>query len=58
MHGTKSALEKFGKKYPKYTFIRTSVNNWKKKFEKEKKNMIMPLSTEFLVKVKDVVEFV
>ena len=37
IHGTKSALEKFGKKYPKYTFIRTSVNNWKKKFEKEKK---------------------
>ena len=26
-HGTKSALEKFGKKNPKYTFIRTSVNN-------------------------------
>ena len=41
IHGTKSALEKFGKKYPKYTFIRTSVNNWKKKIEKTKK-MIMP----------------
>ena len=27
IYGTKSALEKFGKKYPKYTFIRTSVNN-------------------------------
>ena len=26
----KAALEKFGKKYPKYTFDRTSVNNWKK----------------------------
>ena len=38
IHGTKSALEKFGKKYPKYTFIRTSVNNWKKKIEKDKKN--------------------
>ena len=37
IHGTKSALEKFGKKYPKYTFIRTSVNNWKKKNKKEKK---------------------
>ena len=31
IHGTKSALEKFGKKYPKYTLIRTPVNNWKKK---------------------------
>ena len=37
IYGTKSALEKFGKKYPKYTFIRTSVNNWKKKIEKDKK---------------------
>ena len=27
MHKTKSAWEKFGKKYPKYTFTRTSVNN-------------------------------
>ena len=45
IHGTKSALEKFGKKYPKYTFIRTSVNNWKKKNKKERK-MIMPPCTE------------
>lgn len=36
-NGTKSALEKFKKKYPKYTFVRTSVNNWKKKIEKDKK---------------------
>ena len=27
IHGTKSAMEKFGIKYPKYTVIRTSVNN-------------------------------
>ena len=45
IYGTKSALEKFGKKYPKYTFIRTSVNNWKKKNKKERK-MIMPPCTE------------
>ena len=64
IHGTKSALEKFGKKYPKCTFIRTSVNNWKKKIEKDKKNdnatvhrKVRPnlLHDEFLVKVKDVV---
>ena len=64
IHGTKSALEKFGKKYPKCTFIRTSVNNWKKKMEKDKKNdnatmhrKVRPnlLHDEFLVKVKNVV---
>ena len=27
IHRTKSSLEKFGKKCPKYTFIRTSVNH-------------------------------
>ena len=37
-HGTKSALEKYGKKYPKQTFIRISVNNWEAKTEKDKKN--------------------
>ena len=45
IHGTKSALEKFGKKYPKYTYIRTSLNNWKKKNEEDKK-MTIPLCTE------------
>ena len=46
IHETKSILEKFRKKYPRYTFIRrTSVNNWKNKIEKDKK-MIMPPSTE------------
>ena len=33
----KSVLEKFGKKYSKYTFISTSVINWKKKMEKKPK---------------------
>ena len=57
-------MEKFGKKYPKYTFIRTSVNNWKKKIEKDKKNDNATvhrrkgrrnlLDDEFLVNVKDV----
>ena len=65
IHGTKSALEKFGKKYLKYTFIRTSVTNWKKKIEKDKKNDNATvhrrkgrsnlLDDEFLVKAKDVV---
>ena len=52
-------------KNPKYTFIRASVNNWKKKNEKGKKNDNATvhrrkgrpnlLDDEFLVKVKDVV---
>ena len=46
MHGTKSALDKFGKNYPKYTFIRTSVKNWKKKVEKDKKMIIPPFAAE------------
>ena len=28
--GTSSAIKKFSIMYPKFTFIRTSVNNWKK----------------------------
>ena len=31
--GTSSAIKKFSLKYPKYNFIRTSVNNWKNKFK-------------------------
>ena len=35
-HGTKAALERFNKIYPKYTFLRTSINNWKFKIKKVK----------------------
>ena len=31
--GTSSAIKKFSLKYPKHSFIRTSVNNWKNKFK-------------------------
>ena len=65
IHGTRSALERFGKKYPEYTFIRQSVNNWKKKVKKDKKSDTATvhrrkgrsnlLDQKFLVKVKDVV---
>ena len=30
IHGTKSALEKFGKEYPKYASIGASVDDWGK----------------------------
>ena len=29
VYRTKSALDKFEKKYPRHTFLRTSINNWK-----------------------------
>ena len=32
--GTKSAIKRFTKKYPRYVFLRTSVNNWKCKCKK------------------------
>ena len=31
--GTASAIKKFSAKYPKYRFIRNSVNNWKNKYK-------------------------
>ena len=36
IHGTKTALKRFSKIYPKYTFLRTSINNWKFKIKKDK----------------------
>ena len=63
INGTKSVLEKFNKKYPQYNFVRTSVNNWKKKIENDKKQNIVTviakkgrpnlLDDETLAKVRD-----
>ena len=36
LHGTKATVERFSKVYPKYTFVRTTINNWKLKMKKEK----------------------
>ena len=36
IHGTKAALELFNKTYPKYTFLRASINNWKFDSSKDK----------------------
>ena len=33
---TKATVERFNKFYLKYTFIRTTINNWKLKMKKEK----------------------
>ena len=31
LHGTKARAEQFNKVYPKYTFVRTTIKNWKLK---------------------------
>ena len=31
VYGTKAALDKFQKKYSRHTFLRSSINNWKRK---------------------------
>ena len=36
LHGTKATVEQFNKVHPKYTFVRTTINNWKLKMKKEK----------------------
>ena len=36
IHGTKAALERFNKIYPKHTFLRTSINKGKFKIKKDK----------------------
>ena len=66
LNGTKLAVEKFKKKYPKCTFIRTSINNWKNKIQRDKNdpgsstvherrgrpNLLLD---ELMLKVKDVI---
>ena len=34
-YGTQAAIERFKSKYPHYTFLRTTINNWKRKFNKK-----------------------
>ena len=41
IQGTKAALERFIKIYPKYTFLRTSISNWKFKIKKDKEGKTM-----------------
>ena len=40
MHGIKDALKSFNKIYPKDTFLRTSINNWKSKIKKYKEGKL------------------
>ena len=34
-YGTQAAIKRFKSKYPHYTFLRTTINNWKRKFAKK-----------------------
>ena len=34
-YGTQAAIKRFKSKYPHYTFLRTTINNWKRKFNKK-----------------------
>ena len=55
IHGRKPVLEKFGEKYPKYTFRKTSVNNGRKTLKKSQKNDNATVHRRKGRKVKDVV---
>ena len=63
IHGTKVALERFKKTYPKYTFLRTSISNWKFKIKKDKegktifkwKGRLNLLSYDLMAKAKPIV---
>ena len=41
LHGTKVTVERFNKVYPKYTFVRTTINNWKLKMKKKKDGKVI-----------------
>ena len=66
LNGAKLAVEKFKKNYPKYTFIRTSINNWKNKIQRDKNDPVSStvnerrgrpnlLPDELMLKVEDVI---
>ena len=61
IHGTKAALERFNKIYPNYTFLRTSINNWKFKIKDKEGKAIFKrkgrpnqLSDDLMEKVKTI----
>ena len=61
IHGTKAAIDYFTKLYPHHNFVRTSVNNWKKKVKdkqlegKKGKGRPNMLEEHLLNKVKDII---
>ena len=63
LHGTKATVEQFSKVFPKYTFVRTTINNWKLKMKKEKdgktifkkKGRPNLVSDDFMEKIKTII---
>ena len=62
IHGTKAAVDKYSKIFPKYDLKCTSVNTWKTKCKSNKENTLIKksgrpnlLSDELLHKTKDIV---
>ena len=62
LNGTKAALKRYPKIYPKYDLKRTSVNSWKSKIKDKKENSLVkrsgrpnPLSDDLLKKTKDII---
>ena len=62
LNGTKAALKRYSKIYPKYDLKRTSVNSWKSKIKDKKENSLAKrsrrpnlLSDDLLKKIKDII---
>ena len=62
LNGTKAALKRYSKIYPKYDLKRTSVNSWKSKIKDKKENSLAKrsgrpnlLSDNLLKKTKDII---
>ena len=41
-NGTQVTINYIKSKYPQYTFLRTSINNWKRKFNNQKEDLLSP----------------
>ena len=58
LHGTNATVQRFNKVYPKYTFVRTTIYNWKLKMKKEKdekkKGRPNLVSDDFMKKIKTI----
>ena len=53
-YGTQAAIKRFKSKYPHYTFLRTTINNWKRKFSK-KESVPNIVRDELVQKMKEVI---
>ena len=40
---TQAGINRFKSKYPQCTFLRTSINNWKRKFNNQREDSLPPI---------------